>query len=70
MRSLGVVEDSPLLDENFSLPDGLEYLPIRALVPELAVEAFILTAFPCFARQALLCNAEKGEPGVMWSVLT
>ena len=70
MRSLGVVEAPPLLDENFSLPESVADLPVQTFVSELAVEAFIVAVLPSLARQALPCNAERGEPGVMNRVLT
>ena len=65
MRSLGIVEAPPLLDENFSLLESVEDLHVQALVPELAGEAFIVSVLPSLARQALPCNAERGDPGVM-----
>ena len=46
MRPLGIVEAPPLLDENFSLPESVEDLHVKTLVPELAVEAFIVAVLP------------------------
>ena len=45
MWPLGVVEVSPLLDEDFSLPEIIEDLHVQALISELAVEAFVVAVF-------------------------
>ncbi len=41
MRSLGVVEASPLLDQHLRLLQRVEDFHIQTLIPELAVEALI-----------------------------
>lgn len=41
MRSLGIVEAPPLLDENFSLPESVEDLHVAALVSEISVDTVV-----------------------------
>jgi hypothetical protein len=53
----------PLLNQHLRLAECREDLPIQQLVAQLGIEALIVPIFPCIARQALLCNAERGLPG-------
>ena len=46
VRSHGVVMPSPLFDQHRCLPQRVEDLAIQQLVPEFAVEAFIVSVLP------------------------
>jgi hypothetical protein len=63
MRPDGIVMPPPALDEHLSFPERGKDFHIEQLVAQLGIEALIVPIFPCIARQALLCNAERGLPG-------
>ena len=46
MRPDGVVMLSPALDQYLRLPEGVEDFHIQKLVPQFAIEAFVITVFP------------------------
>ncbi len=51
MRSLRVVEASPLLDQYLRLPQRVEDFHVQALISELAVEALIVAVLPRATRR-------------------
>ena len=46
MGPYGVVVLSPLLDDDFGLLEAVEDFSIEQLIPELSVEALVVTVFP------------------------
>ncbi len=63
MRSFGVVEVSPLLDQHLGFPQSVEDFSVQALVPQLTVEALTVTVFPGatgFNEECL--GADPSEP--------
>jgi hypothetical protein len=46
MRSLCIVIDARLLDDDLGLPKALEDLVVQEFVPELAVEGIALAVLP------------------------
>ena len=63
MRSLGVVEVSPLLDQHLRLLECGEDFHVQALISELAVEAFVVAVLPGRAwRDEQLFDVQSREP--------
>ncbi len=63
MGSHGIVQPSPLLDEDDSLGQCVEDLSVQELVSELAVEALVVAVLPRTARLDVEClHAEPGQP--------
>ncbi len=46
MRSFGIVEESPLLDQHLGLPQSVEDFSVQTLIPEFALKAFAIIVFP------------------------
>ncbi len=63
MRSSGIVQPSPLLDEYDGLVQGVEDLTVQELVPQLAVEALVVAVLPWTARfDEQRLHTESGQP--------
>ncbi len=46
MRSLCIVMDAPLLDDDLGFPKAVEDLAVQEFVPELAVEGLAVAVLP------------------------
>ena len=46
MRSLCIVMDAPLLDDDFGFPKAVEDLAVQQFVPELAVAGLSVAVLP------------------------
>ena len=46
MRSLCIVMDAPLLDDDLGFPEAVEDLAVQQFVPELAVEGLAVAVLP------------------------
>ncbi len=63
MRSFGIVEVSPLLDQHLSFPQSVEDFSVQTFIPEFAVEALTVTIFPRTPRFNEEClGADPSEP--------
>ena len=63
MRTFGVVEAPPLLDQDLVLFQRVEDLPIEEFVPQLSIEAFSIAILPGTAgHDEERVDAQLGEP--------
>ena len=65
MWTFVIVVMAPILNHDLSFLQRVEDFSVQEFVAQTSVEALDITIFPCTARQALLCNAERGLPGLM-----
>ncbi len=64
MRSKGIVVDSPLLNQDFSLLQRVEHFAGKELVSQLGIEAFTITVLPWTARFDVEgLDAQPRKPG-------
>ena len=63
MRSSGIVQPPPLLDEYDGLVQGVEDLTVQELVPQLAIETLVVAVLPWTARlDEQRLHTEPGQP--------